>query len=267
MPTRDEAWSDGTPCWVDCQVEDIDKAKDFYAALFGWDFQEGPPETMGYVTALTDERPVAGIGPKPQGVEMPAVWSTYISSSDADATVERAKQAGGTFGMEPIDVLDFGRMAFGEDPSGAAFGIWQAKEHFGVGVFREPNTLGWNELHTRDVAAVKAFYTAVFDWEYDDIADEGMTYVLFKRPGDDESQGGIFLDTMMPPEVPAHWLVWFGVADCDETTRKATDLGSNVLMPPMDSPYGRMAVVQAPQGESFGLIDPATTVGEQPTPN
>lgn len=265
MPTRDEAWTDGTPCWVDCQVDDIAAAKEYYAALFGWDFQAGPAETMGYVTALLGGRAVAGIGPKPEGVEMPAVWSTYISSSDVDATVERAKQAGATFGMEPTDVLEFGRMAFGEDPSGAGFGIWQAKQNIGVAVFREPNTLGWNELHTRDVDAVKTFYTAVFDWEYEDIAMEEMAYVLFKRPGDDESQGGIFLDTMMPSEAPAHWLVWFAVADCDESTSKATGLGSTELMPPMDSPYGRMAVVQAPQGESFGLIDPLTTVGEPTT--
>ena len=35
-----------------------------------------------------------------------------------------------------------------------------------------------------------------------------------------------------------------------------------VLMPADDSPFGRMAVIRAPQGEVFGLIDPSRTVGE-----
>lgn len=168
---------------------------------------------------------------------------------------------------EPFDVFEFGRMAVGADSTGAVYGVWQAKQHFGAGVVNEPSALAWNELHTRDVDAAKAFYSAVFGWTYDDISNPDMTYLVFKRAGDGVSVGGMFLDTMMPAEVPAHWLTWFSVANCDESTTKATDLGSSVPMPPMDSPFGRMSVVQAPQGEAFGLIDLETTVGEQPTPN
>ena len=64
MVTRDTAWPSGTPCWVDLGVDDIDRAVTFYAELFGWDIQPGPPEAGGYRMCLKDGRPVAGIGPK-----------------------------------------------------------------------------------------------------------------------------------------------------------------------------------------------------------
>ena len=61
MVTRDTAWPPGTPCWVDLGVADIGKARAFYTGLFGWDVQEGPPESGGYSMAELNGRPVAGI--------------------------------------------------------------------------------------------------------------------------------------------------------------------------------------------------------------
>jgi uncharacterized protein len=63
MVTRDTAWADGTPCWVDLGVADAAKACAFYAALFGWEVQPGPPEAGGYTVCRKDGRQVAGIGP------------------------------------------------------------------------------------------------------------------------------------------------------------------------------------------------------------
>src|SRR3984893_14136839 len=86
MVARDTAWPSGTPCWVDLGVDDIARASAFYAGLFGWEIQAGPPEAGGYVMCLTNGRPVAGIGPKqgPPGT-LPA-WTTYLAADDADDT-------------------------------------------------------------------------------------------------------------------------------------------------------------------------------------
>jgi predicted enzyme related to lactoylglutathione lyase len=40
MPTRDEAWPQGTPCWVDLGVDDVDAARTFYTQLFRPDRSE-----------------------------------------------------------------------------------------------------------------------------------------------------------------------------------------------------------------------------------
>jgi len=86
MVTRDTAWGDGTPCWVDLGVADIAKAGAFYGALFGWEVHQGPPEVGGYALCLKDGKLVAGIGPKMGPAGESSTWTTYLAASDADAT-------------------------------------------------------------------------------------------------------------------------------------------------------------------------------------
>ncbi len=58
----------------------------------------------------------------------------------------------------------------------------------------------------------------------------------------------------VPPEVPAHWLAYFGTADCDATVAGATGLGATLLAGPVDIPAGRFAVLADPTGAMFGVI-------------
>ena len=53
----------GTPSWVDIGAPDPVAAGEFYAAIFGWTVEAGPPEAGGYTMALLRGLPVAGIGP------------------------------------------------------------------------------------------------------------------------------------------------------------------------------------------------------------
>ena len=95
--------------------------------MFGWYVQAGPPEAGGYAMCLKDDRPVAGIGPKQGPPGTPAAWTTYLASDDLDETVSKIKASGGLVLMEPMDVMDVGRMGVAADPGGAVFGIWQAQ--------------------------------------------------------------------------------------------------------------------------------------------
>ena len=56
-------------------------------------------------------------------------------------------------------------MAVFADPEGAAFCVWQAKEHKGARIVNEPGSLNFNGLNTRDPEGAKAFYGSVFGWE------------------------------------------------------------------------------------------------------
>jgi hypothetical protein len=237
-------------------VTDPDAAKTFYSSLFGWDIQDGPPEAGGYAICLLNGRPVTAISPKPQDNPMPNVWSTYLASDDVDKTVAIAKEAGGQFMMEPMDVMTAGRLAFGMDPTGAPYGIWQAGDHVGVGIYNEPGTLVWNELMTRDYEGAKAFYATVFGFTYEAVG-EGFTYSTIKRASDGEVVGGIGeLDASTPAEAPASWGTYFLVADCDASVAKAAELGADIARPPTDTPFGRMAALVGNQGETFSLIQP-----------
>jgi uncharacterized protein len=254
VPTRDEAWPSGTPCWIDLMVTDPAAAKEFYSSLFGWDIQDGPPEAGGYAMCMLNGRPVTAISPKPEDNPFPNVWSTYLATGDVDKTVARAREAGGTFMMEPMDVMTAGRLAYGMDPTGAPYGIWQAGDHVGVGIYNEPGTLVWNELLTRNYEGAKSFYGTVFGYTYDEVG-EGYTYSTIRRAGDGKVVGGLGeLGANTPSDVSASWVTYFLVEDCDASASKAAALGATVVRQPFDTPFGRMASVVGAQGEAFSLI-------------
>jgi uncharacterized protein len=155
--------------------------------------------------------------------------------------------------------MDQGRMAMAADPGGAVFGLWQAGRHTGVQLANEPGSLTWNENLSRDFDGNKAFYHAVFGYEYGDIGDTRFRYATLKISGSEV--GGIGeLDSSLPAEVRAHWSVYFAVADTDTAVATVSGLGGATVRPAWDSPYGRIAVVADDHGAVFSLISaPAET--------
>jgi len=245
------SYAPGTPSWVDLGSSDPVGSAKFYSDLFGWE-AEVMPDAGGYTMMSQGGQTVCGIG----GLMMegqPEVWSTYVSVADADATAAAVAAAGGMVLAPPMDVLDVGRMAVFLDDSGAAFSIWQPKTHIGASLVNEPVSLCWNELNSRDVAKSKAFYGAVFGWAGDTADMGGTTYTEWKLGG--ETIGGMMeMGPQFPAEMPPNWLAYFAVADTDATVAKVTGLGGAVMMPPMDIPPGRFAVVADSDGAAFAVI-------------
>jgi hypothetical protein len=199
-----------------------------------------------------DGKNVAGVMPT-MGEGHPAVWTTYVSVVDAEATIARVKVAGGTVFVEPMQVLDAGHMAVFADPTGAALGLWQPGQHKGADLANEPGSFCWNELNTRDTAKATSFYEHVFDWTGASAGFEGMDYTEWKL-GDKTIGGMMAMPAMVPAEVPAHWAVYFAVADTDDAVAAATKLGAQVFVPPTDIPPGRFAVMADPAGAAFSVI-------------
>ncbi|HLH29409.1 MAG TPA: VOC family protein, partial [Acidimicrobiales bacterium] len=136
--------------------------------------------------------------------------------------------------------------------AGAPFGLWQPKDHPGAGVLNEPGALVWNELNTRDVSAALAFYPAVFGWGHETHTG-AVDYTEWKVDG--RSVAGMMpMPAAVPAQVPSHWLVYFGTADCDATAAKATELGASVTVPPTDIEPGRFSVMLDPTGAAFAVL-------------
>ncbi|MPZ83500.1 MAG: VOC family protein [Actinophytocola sp.] len=252
MVTRSAAWPEGTPCWVDLAVADVDKAIEFYTGLFGWDVEKGDQESGFYSMCGVGGKTVAGIGAK-QSPEQPTVWTTFLAASDVDKTAGKVTEAGGQVLMEPFDVMDSGRMAMAVDPTGAAFGVWQANKHIGAELANEPSSLVWNEQMSRDLDGATAFYAEVFGYTYDAESAAGSPYAMLKVDG--AVAGGLgTLGPDTPTAMPAHWRVYFSVANTDAAAEKVTALGGRVISPPADTPYGRQSVVSDDQDAMFVLI-------------
>src|SRR3954454_18968780 len=106
-----------------------------------------------------------------------------------------------------------------------------------------PGTFSWSELATSEAGAAKAFYTALFGWEYDERPlGDGQTYSMAQRDG--KSVAALF-DSEQPP----HWNCYVTVASADEAAARAVEVGAKVIAEPFDVfTAGRMAVIADPAG-------------------
>ena len=254
MPKR-TSYAQGTPNWVDLQTTDTAGAKAFYGQLFGWAYDDQPmPQGGAYSMAMLGGEPVAAIAPQsPElaAAAAPAMWNTYLAVDSVDDAAARVEAAGGQLAMEPFDVMDAGRMAFIIDPTGAPVALWQASQHIGASLVNEPGAVTWNELVTSDPSAA-GFYEQLLGVTTSTMDMGTGPYTLFEVGG--QMVGG----TVAPqqPGTPSHWQVYFAVDDADATAARVTGLGGTMLAGPFDTPVGRMAVAQDPQGAVFSIIQP-----------
>ncbi|MRH87346.1 VOC family protein [Nocardia sp. SYP-A9097] len=250
------SYEPGVPNWVDLATPDINASKAFYGELFGWKANVSPDPQYGGYTMFTlgdtEGNEVAAAMPIMMEGQPPA-WTTYINVLDVDATAKAVQAAGGQLFMEPMDVPEQGRMAVFADTTGAALAAWQPYGFKGASTVNEPGSWCWSELNGRDVDAAKAFYGEVFGWDSSTAAFGTTSYTEFKVGG--RSIAGMMqMDDNWPPDVPAHWMVYFAVADADATATKTGQLGGTVTVPPTDIPIGRFAVLGDPQGAHFSVI-------------
>ena len=244
-------YAPGTPMWVDLGTPDLAGSTQFYSKLFGWDADEPVAEAGGYTLLRQNGKVVAGIGPIMMEGQ-PTAWSTYVCTEDADETAAKVQAAGGKVIAPPMQVMNQGKMAVFQDPTGAYIGVWQPQDMQGAEPVNEPNSLCWNELDTRDLASAKEFYAKVFGWNAK-TADGTIPYTEWHL-GDRSIGGAMDITGRMPDEVPANWLTYFAVDDCEATCATAKQLGGAVMMEPMDIDPGRFAVIADPQGGVFAVI-------------
>jgi predicted enzyme related to lactoylglutathione lyase len=116
----------GAIAWNELNTRDLGAAKAFYGAVFGWTFDtQEMGEAGSYTTIVLGDRPVGGIldmAERDVPVAIPAHWQVYFGVEDTDATIEAAKQAGGSVMVEPIDI-PAGRFSILTDPHGASFAV------------------------------------------------------------------------------------------------------------------------------------------------
>jgi uncharacterized protein len=249
-----------TIVWGELATPNLEKARAFYGELLGWSFIGGDEPRTGYYTMATlGGRQVVGLwqqGAETQSTGLPSTWSVYFGSDDCDATAAMTS-AGGQLIMPPMDVMSLGRMALGVDPTGAAFGVWQSKEHKGSQLLNEPGAMTWHEVYTRDASAAREFYGKVFGLEARKLAGSTVDYWSLHL-GERTVAGLMQMTDQFPKEAPPRWNTYFAVADTDVATAKLQKLGGRVLQPAFDTPYGRMSAVADPQGAAFCLIKPAS---------
>jgi predicted enzyme related to lactoylglutathione lyase len=253
MSPRSTPWPHGTPCWVDLTTSDLPASTAFYRAVLGWEVADLGPDFGHYGIAMRDGLSTAGIG-LALSPDQPEVWTTYLATDNADTTAEAIVAQGGKLISPVMEVGDEGRMAIALDPTGATFGIWQAKTMIGCQLVNEPGGIVWNDQTSPDPQTARRFYAAVFGYTYAKTeGTQNYTTINGTRPG--ETIGGIgAVDATSPPGAPAHWTVYFAVEDVEAAYVTAIKHDGAVTMPPYDTPYGRMAALRGPEGADFTVV-------------
>jgi predicted enzyme related to lactoylglutathione lyase len=147
-----------------------------------------------------------------------------------------------------MEVGPMGTMVIALDPQGNPFGVWQAGSHTGVQVFNEPGSLTWNEAAVDDADAARKFYGDVFGFRFDEVPGAGgyTTFATGDRP-----LGGLAGHRAGSPR---GWTTCFAVPSTDDAVATIEAGGGKVTMAPMDTEFGRFAVVEDPWGAPFTVM-------------
>jgi predicted enzyme related to lactoylglutathione lyase len=249
MGTRTEH-APGTFSWVDLTTNDGAGAKDFYGGLFGWEFEDNeiPGDGGVYSMCKVGGENVAAIAPATD--QFPPHWNNYVTVISADDATAKAKELGANVIEDPFDVMEAGRMALFQDPTGAALCVWEPRDTIGAGRVNDPGCLTWNELHTPDPGKAVEFYTGLFGWSTEEMDTQGGPSYTIIRLGE-RSNGGV-MDAQEGE--PPNWLPYFTVASRDETADKAKELGARELYR-VDMEQGNIAIFSDPQGAAFAVFE------------
>lgn len=245
----------GTFSWAEVGTTDKAATAAFFSKLLGWEVAEFPiPGGSVYTMFMLDGSSAAAayeLMPEQLEQGIPPHWDSYVSVNDVDVMAEKIKAAGGTIIVEPMDVMDQGRMLVFQDPQGATLSLWQPQKHIGAGVVNTAGAMGWNELMTRDIEGAKKFYSDVFGWTFEN-SESG--YITFKNNG--RMNGGMLQMDESYGDMPPAWGVYFTVNDLDAALEKVTELGGKVIMPKtyIADADGHFGIIADPAGAVCTLI-------------
>ena len=128
-----------------------------------------------------------------------------------------------------------------------------------------PGTFSWTDLGTNDFAGAKAFYSALFGWELEDMpAGDGLVYSMARLDG--SYVAGIYEqnEEQRAQGIPPNWMSFVTVDEIEKRTSEAERLGAAVLTQPFDVlDSGRMSLVSDPTGAMFAMWQSGNHIGAQ----
>jgi predicted enzyme related to lactoylglutathione lyase len=110
---------------MELSTSDVNAAKEFYQAIFGWQYNDMEMPTGGYTFVMAGDQPIGGMQANPMP-EVPSNWLGYVGVESVARTIEAVESHGGKVIVPETDVGNMGKLAVFTDPQGAAFAVWES---------------------------------------------------------------------------------------------------------------------------------------------
>jgi len=245
----------GKLVWADLFSSDVEKSRQFYEQVFGWEWHavKQPPKPYGIF--MHDGMPVAGLAHReaPDGGDTYGRWIHYISVANVGATEIAVGQRGGDSLLKHRSYEKRGDFAILTDPEGVPFGVMRSSSGDPGDYRAEPGEWIWHELFTRDLEKAVRFYTSLFGYtvEKDALLGEVMDYLLKSQDYLRAGIGVLSHDSDYPPT----WLGYIRVKDMDATLKRIQSHGGKIIFEPQDDVADRgLAIAADPTGATVGLL-------------
>lgn len=118
-------------------------------------------------------------------------------------------------------------------------------------------TIGWVDLTVPNADEIRDFYAGVVGWKPDALSMGDYSDYVMTVPGEGTGVAGVCHARGMNAGLPPVWLVYFHVADVDESLRVCLEKGGRLIAPIRSmGPNGRYCVIQDPAGAVAALFSP-----------
>lgn len=252
----DETYPDGSFCLVDLTTDKLDRAREYYTDVFGWDAKEvrSPDGGSRYFLMTRDHKLVCAIAPRPDALEARSTWNSYVKVSDIVATCARAAKLGANILVEPRSAGAGGDLAIVVAPTGEHFMLWQPRRTRGAELSGDAGGFVWHELYVKHTGRARTFYEALFGWEgRTQHMDGGVDYYTFTNGGEDA--GGMIELSGETESMQVGWMVYFAVNDITKHLHRAVKAGARIIADPVSSDnVGTFAMVGDPTGAQYFAI-------------
>jgi predicted enzyme related to lactoylglutathione lyase len=114
--------------WFEIPADDIERAKSFYGALFGWKIEKfpGPMEYWHIDTGGSDDAPDGGLlkrqHPQQQGI------TNYVGVKSIDESAAKVEKLGGKICLPKTAVPQMGYFVICQDPENNTFALWEKND-------------------------------------------------------------------------------------------------------------------------------------------
>jgi len=250
----------GKIIWHDLITHTPEASKQFYAELFGWEFEDlgldfGAGRTVNYTLIRHHGQLIGGMvdanrlgRPNPQQLSQ---WVVVMSVADVQAAVAAVAKAGGKVLTPPTDVDARGELAVVEDNQGATLALLRTRDGDPGNRVAANGDFLWDEVWPDDVGRAIAFYGRVVP---------GLTAQSRRLPGGQDYQ---YMSSEGTPRFgllqrPIEWLTptWSSYLRVESVTSiisRVPSLGGSVLVPEQDRAGEKVALIAGPSGAGIAI--------------